>query len=391
MPGTRPRHVPLVVVLVTLLVALVSGAPAAAAPQTAGGWTTSAITRSNGVTATVFQRGTVVTAVVAVTSTSATRALIDVEVTNAAELVHQRFWDNRSFTAGQTRTFSTQWTVPAGARLGVHWVRVGVFGPGWAGLHHWNNDATSFDVVAGLPTPTTTTTSTTSTSTTTTTVPAPSGGRFPTLPVGAALPSEAECASRVRPAAEIRPQNATFNARRGSSPHSENPRVTGNYAGTTDQILQWAACKWGIDEDLVRAQIARESWWQHDSRGDLTNDQSHCHPWLRTSSGPCPESYGLGQVRYWYHMPAMDNSIVSSAYNVDYVYAVWRDCFEGRMGWLNTVERGREYVAGDAWGCLGVWFSGRWYTQPALDYMGWVREYLDSRIWETEPFINFRG
>jgi autotransporter family porin len=191
--------------------------------------------------------------------------------------------------------------------------------------------------------------------------------------------------------AEIRPQNETFNATRGSAPHPAYPRVTGNFTGTTDEILQWVACKWGIDEDIVRAQIARESWWKHDSRGDLTSDQTHCHPSLRTASGPCPESYGLGQVRYWYHREAMDDAIVSSAYNVDYVYALWRDCFEGRVTWLNTVERGRDYAAGDVWGCLGVWFSGRWYTQPAVDYMGWVRGYLDARIWTTPDFVNFRG
>ena len=25
-----------------------------------------------------------------------------------------------------------------------------------------------------------------------------------------------------------------------------------NYTGTTNQIIQWAACKWGMDEDLLR-------------------------------------------------------------------------------------------------------------------------------------------
>ena len=29
--------------------------------------------------------------------------------------------------------------------------------------------------------------------------------------------------------------------------------VDGDFAGTTDQLIQWAACKWGIDEDIVRA------------------------------------------------------------------------------------------------------------------------------------------
>ena len=41
----------------------------------------------------------------------------------------------------------------------------------------------------------------------------------------------------------------------GSDPRANTEiaaRVTGNFTGTTDMILQWAACKWGIDEDIVR-------------------------------------------------------------------------------------------------------------------------------------------
>ena len=48
-----------------------------------------------------------------------------------------------------------------------------------------------------------------------TTAPPPAG-RFVKLAVAAVLPSGAECATRVRPAGEIRPANATENARRGS-------------------------------------------------------------------------------------------------------------------------------------------------------------------------------
>ena len=167
--------------------------------------------------------------------------------------------------------------------------------------------------------------------------------------------------------------------------------VTGNFTGTTDEILQWVACKWGIDEDVVRAQVAKESWWKHASGGDFTDDQSACHPDLRTTSGPCPESYGLAQVRYLYHLAAMDDAILSSAYNVDYTYALWRSCFNGAETWLNTVERGREYTAGDLWGCVGLWFSGRWYTSAATGYIGAVQQYRDTRIWETPEFVNFRG
>jgi len=166
--------------------------------------------------------------------------------------------------------------------------------------------------------------------------------------------------------------NAVPNATRGTRANTTFARVDGNFVGTTDEILQWVACKWGIDEDVVRAQIAKESWWRMDAVGD---------------NG---ESFGLGQVRVPYHGTAFvdDNAKRSSAYNVDYTYAVWRSCFEGNEGWLNTVERGATYAAGDLKGCLGVWFSGRWYTDPAKQYIAAVDDYLAQRIWATPNFIN---
>lgn len=75
-----------------------------------------------------------------------------------------------------------------------------------------------------------------------------------------------------------------------------------------------------------------------------------------------------------------------SAYTLDYTYAVWRSCYEGELTWLNTVDRGAEYVEGDVWGCLGVWFSGRWRTSPALTYIAAVQQYLADRIWEQATF-----
>jgi hypothetical protein len=202
--------------------------------------------------------------------------------------------------------------------------------------------------------------------------PAPPTGRFTTLPVGSALPTGAQCAARVRPAAEVRLVNRPYNATRGTVANTAFARVDGNFTGTTDEILQWAACKWGIDEDVVRAQIAKESWW------------------TMTSVGDNGESFGLGQVRVPYHGTAFvdDNAKRSSAYNVDYTYAVWRSCYEGELTWLNTVDRGATYAAGDLNGCLGVWFSGRWYTQPAKEYIAAVEDYRTRRVWESPDFIN---
>jgi hypothetical protein len=36
-----------------------------------------------------------------------------------------------------------------------------------------------------------------------------------------------------------------------------------------------------------------------------------------------------------------------------------------------------------------MWFSGRWYTQPAVDYIAAVQDWLNQRIWETPDFLGY--
>ena len=232
-----------------------------------------------------------------------------------------------------------------------------------------------------------------------------SPARFTTLRPGAALPSGAQCAVWVR--AKSYPENKGANkAANQKTGHSIGgsffsgddarantkiaPRVDGQFTGTTGQILRWAACKWGIDEDIVFAQAAIESWWQQGGLGDWTTDGSRCAPGrglgVDGKPGQCPESFGILQNRYPYEKSAWPGIANSTAMNADLAYAIWRTCFEGYEGWLNTVERGSQYAAGDAWGCLGRWLSGRWHVAAGETYVGRVRGYLDQRIWETANF-----
>jgi Fibronectin type III domain len=240
--------------------------------------------------------------------------------------------------------------------------------------------------------------------------PAAAAERFGLLPPGAALPTSAECAARVRPAPEVRQGNqrpnrfgvvpnqtrgvagAWVDADRSKAPFTA--RVDGNFVGTTDEIIQWAACKWGVDEDFVRAQIVTESWWdQVRSLGDWGTNPANCEPRFPLGTdgraGQCPESFGLGQTRYPFMRSAFPNAYDSSAYNLDVTYAIWRACFEGTETWLNTVERGRQYAAGDMLGCMGRWFAGRWYTQPAVSYMNTVQGHVNNRTWESAGFLAY--
>jgi hypothetical protein len=228
---------------------------------------------------------------------------------------------------------------------------------------------------------------------------------FGTLPPGAKLPSGAECTRLVEesPSPENRPANKPFNAAvgyhvgpgffaKGDSPKVDTlvSRIDGDFTGTTEDILRWAACKWGIDQDIVFAQAAVESWWNQTQLGDWQADAKLCAPGHGLGSdgkpGECPESYSILQDKYIYEKPAWPGFSDSTAMAVDITYAIWRSCYDGYEVWLNNQPRGKQYKAGDVWGCIGRWYAGSWYTAEADHYIAQVREYLSERIWTKPSF-----
>jgi hypothetical protein len=152
--------------------------------------------------------------------------------------------------------------------------------------------------------------------------------------------------------------------------HSTMPykgRVTGHFTGTTDEIIQWAAHKHGIDVNVMRAVAVVESYWRMRFVGD---------------DG---DSFGLYQIRRPYHCcPRYARS--STAFNADYYGAIIRSYYDGKQGWLNDVEHGREYRPGDLWGSIGAWFAGRWHTPAAEGYIRHVKRVLAKRTWRTARF-----
>jgi autotransporter family porin len=214
-------------------------------------------------------------------------------------------------------------------------------------------------------------------------------GYFTTLPPGSPLPSDAECATLVRQNPwEPRPQNNTANQTNvyaqgyrltGSilEKYSGNyeSRVTGNFTGTTDEIIQWAACKWGFDEDTVRAQAVKESYWDQGALGD-------CGLNTRAATHGCA-SVGLLQDKAAdippTHPGTWPYAYTSTAFNVDYTLAVRRACFEGYETWLRDFNQ--SYAAGDIWGCIGRWYSGRWYDSGAQLYIKSVQDIFNTKLW----------
>jgi hypothetical protein len=215
-----------------------------------------------------------------------------------------------------------------------------------------------------------------------------------TLPPGAQLPSDQQCAGQVsRDPWEPRPENRTANLNNawtsgfrlqgsyiGTIFSAYEQRVTGNFTGTTDQILRWAACKWGFDVNDVRAQAVVESTWRQAHLGD-------CRGTTQPETKGCA-SMGLMQIK-GANIPATHPGtwpagMTSTAFNVDYALAVRRLCYEGKETWLR--QRNGSYAAGDLWGCIGRWFSGNWHDAAAERYISELRATLNARPWLAASF-----
>lgn len=265
--------------------------------------------------------------------------------------------------------------------------------------------------------------------------PPPQSGYFQLQPAGntASLPSGQQCSSQVhRSSWEPRPKNtkanqampnaaavhASLSARRLGSSYDSRwdswliPRVDGQFSGTTDEIIQWGACKWGLPDNVIRAVANRESTWDqyltypsgrcvtHHSCGDFIPSASadsavFCNA-LATygydyqkdyGAGICPETFSLMGIKSW-QAPAWgqmaDNqngtfpfNRDSTAFAVDYYGAHIRGCYEGWILYL----RSSGYAAGDLMGCVGNWFSGSWHDTGANDYAARVQGDLSAFPW----------
>ncbi len=296
-------------------------------------------------------------------SETAQAALLDVEVRlpNGAR-VAQRFEDGHSLAPETPVTLRLAWSVPPAAERGVYLISTGVFAPGWGELRHWQDVAAELVVAAPGEPP----------------VPLPSGPVFPflTLPPGTSLPDGATCAAAVRRNTwEPRPENTLPNHTTPDqlaldpwydlAPAALEdifPRIDGAFTGTTDEILQWGACKWGFDLDTVRAVAAGESSW----RQDFVGDEGH--------------TFGILQVKASVHGGTHPWSALSTALNVDYALAWRRACFEGDFHWVP------DEAHGDEWGCIGLWYTGDWHSPAAEQYIARIRRYLDERAWLAYGF-----
>jgi hypothetical protein len=241
------------------------------------------------------------------------------------------------------------------------------------------------------------------------TVPPPVPIYFSTVPSSetglppAGIPRpDATCAAEVTPAPENRPQNTTANHSVPSDPAAiqwspsldywtdfiaDRNRITGDFVGTTDEILQWVACKWGIDEDIVRADAVIESYWNQSTVGDNCGVAGEAsYGILQVKNEDCSGTSIHGGWPYTQDDTALD---------ADYWGARLRACFDGAFynggQWLYDGQNiaqvisahGQDYAL---WGCIGSWFSGSWYDSGAQGYIAKVQSDYESKPWLKPGF-----
>jgi hypothetical protein len=212
--------------------------------------------------------------------------------------------------------------------------------------------------------------------------PPPPGGYFGLQPVGsyARLPGDAAAAAEVQQSTwEVRPGNAKYNnvmparltlRRVSDSTHAYDPRwnryilgrITGHFTGTTDEIFQWAAAKWGLPDDLIRTIAYMESDWHQSNYGDYAHDSAQCPAGY--SQPPCPVTFGIVGTKSTDWPGIFPWNRDSTAAAVDVLGGWLRGCYEGWVWWLR--DHGNRshgvYHAGDIWGCAGAWYSGNWHN-----------------------------
>ena len=210
--------------------------------------------------------------------------------------------------------------------------------------------------------------------------PPPPGGYFGLQPVGsyARLPDDAAAAAEVEVSTwEVRPGNARFNNVMpahlalqwvSDASHAYDPRwnkyiisrITGHFTGTTDEIFQWAAVKWGIPDDVIRTVAYMESDWRQSNYGDYVNAREQCPPGYRKL--PCPVTFGIVGTKSTTWPGIFPWNRDSTAAAVDVLGGWLRGCYEGWVWWLRDHgNRSRGvYHAGNIWGCAGAWYSGNW-------------------------------
>jgi hypothetical protein len=165
---------------------------------------------------------------------------------------------------------------------------------------------------------------------------------------------------------------------------------------STDDLIQWAAHKWGIPEDWLRAQYVVESYWNGFELGD---EVAVSPAWYRRypvqarvpGGHEVYESMGLAEVKW-----IADNSVgagteplrwESTAFDIDYEAAMVRLYFDNPDG-ARSSWPDRTYAPCQTWNSIGGWFEPYpWRNGGQETYIAKVKRVLGERVWLGHDFV----
>jgi len=167
---------------------------------------------------------------------------------------------------------------------------------------------------------------------------------------------------------------------------------------STDDLIQWAAHKWGIPENWLRAEFVQESYWNQFQLGDRASvipRWYHSYPPQARVPGSDDvyQSLGITQVKW-----APDGSVgagseplrwKSTAFNLDYQAAMVRFYFDNPQG-ARSSWGDRTYVPCQAWNSIGGWFEPYPWRNPGQEsYIRQVRQDLADVDWTAASFVHW--
>jgi hypothetical protein len=243
--------------------------------------------------------------------------------------------------------------------------------------------------------------------------------------------------NRMPTAAELTAFNQGVGACGGLDTCSYMQNVTGQFTGTTQQIIEQVADKWCPSctilnpydgetysfSDLMKAVAVNETnWYEWKSAslaspdpvtGVTTLTPSHGDLEYVTTTQPDGGSWGLYQIaegvgQGW---PAsFPLSAESTAFNADFKIAEQMGVEQGHLDYLGDPSRSAIAIADGyppyvdytdplgvlhpaatdvnvvRWGAVGNWYSGGWYDSGAISYIEQVQQILHDQPWNQPGF-----
>jgi hypothetical protein len=167
---------------------------------------------------------------------------------------------------------------------------------------------------------------------------------------------------------------------------------------TTDDLIQWAAHKWGIPEDWLKAEFVQESYWSMYQLGDeetVSQAQYTAYPFQSRVPGTLNvyQSLGITQERW-----APDGSVgvgaeplrwESEAFNLDYQASVVRFFYDDPDG-ARSSWGDKTYAPCEKWNSIGGWFNPYpWANAGQAGYIQDVQRDLATRAWRSSSFLSW--